>query len=330
MSNIIDLLQQDGFNPVRKASTNGGEYACPCPWCGGHYRFRIWPEENRYWCRKCNRKGDSIQYLRDYRNVSFWKACEIDYKRPEFKNGPRQVHQQKWQPKVIEPPSQIWQETMGKFVPWTANNLANSPTGKAAAFLCDDRYLQDKTTSGLLIGWNPKDMYIPKEKLGLVEYQRNHVWLPAGIVIPFADSRGLHRVRIRRWNSEPPYYFVPGGKSSPMIIDGPASVVLVVESELDACLLAQEAGDLCQVVALGNAQIRPDVPLFEALQASKIVLLALDTDEAGASSSWGWWRQQFPQVKRWPTIKGKDPTAAMQNGLNLRDWVKAGMQEVLI
>ena len=41
----VDLLALIGRDVQlrRVASTNGGEWAGPCPFCGGHDRFRVWP-----------------------------------------------------------------------------------------------------------------------------------------------------------------------------------------------------------------------------------------------------------------------------------------------
>jgi len=55
----------DDLPLVRVANTSGGEWAGPCPVCGGNDRFRVWPYEGkngRYWCRKCGQYGDAIQY----------------------------------------------------------------------------------------------------------------------------------------------------------------------------------------------------------------------------------------------------------------------------
>jgi len=58
----VDLLALVGRDTqVKKvAGTAGGEWAGPCPWCGGNDRFRLWPNSDhpRYWCRGCDRRGD--------------------------------------------------------------------------------------------------------------------------------------------------------------------------------------------------------------------------------------------------------------------------------
>ena len=57
--------------------------------------------------------------------------------------------------------------------------------------------------------------------------------------------------------------------------------VMIVESELDAILLHQEAGDLVQVIALGSASARPEQDTVQILRDAETILLSLDNDPAG-------------------------------------------------
>lgn len=78
-SNLLILVLQDVPSKF-VASTNGGEYAGPCPVCGGMDRFRVWPKEGnggRFWCRQCGKHGDMIEYLRWNRNMTFQEACRV-------------------------------------------------------------------------------------------------------------------------------------------------------------------------------------------------------------------------------------------------------------
>jgi len=66
MKDLLTLVRQDtAIDHV--ASTHGGEYAGPCPFCGGEDRFRCWPDHpegggGQWWCRQCDRGGDLIAY----------------------------------------------------------------------------------------------------------------------------------------------------------------------------------------------------------------------------------------------------------------------------
>ncbi len=68
---LLELAQSDGLNPKKVTFTQGGEYHCPCPACGGKDRFIIWSGKNRSLCRRCEKKGDGIQYLRDFHGLSY-------------------------------------------------------------------------------------------------------------------------------------------------------------------------------------------------------------------------------------------------------------------
>jgi CHC2 zinc finger len=70
----------------REASTHGGEWSGPCPWCYGTDRFRVWPyreaHELVYWCRGCGACGDLIQFLRDALGMSFQQAVATSGQAP--------------------------------------------------------------------------------------------------------------------------------------------------------------------------------------------------------------------------------------------------------
>src|SRR5918911_4339188 len=75
-----DLLGLIGADTRLKkvAMTSGGEYAGPCPFCGGRDRFRVQPERGRWWCRGCSdgsRWQDAIAYVRKRDGVDFAEAC---------------------------------------------------------------------------------------------------------------------------------------------------------------------------------------------------------------------------------------------------------------
>lgn len=157
--------------------------------------------------------------------------------------------------------------------------------------------------------------------------QPKHLWIPGGLVIPTGNP--VQRVNIRLPQPLPNgarYAMLSGSSKAPMVIDRGNQVVMIVESELDAVLLSQEAGDLIDLVALRSSTTRPDAETFSFLQGKKI-LISLDSDQAGMKEAWGFWLEHFPKAKRWPVIEGKDPTEALQNGLHLRAWVEVGLEE---
>jgi hypothetical protein len=148
-------------------------------------------------------------------------------------------------------------------------------------------------------------------------------------VIPLCQDDQVLRVRFRRPKSDgdPRYYLLRGSDTRAMVLCAVKSVAVLVESELDALLLYQEAGDLVNVISLGNAQTRPDQGAAEILNQSKLILVSLDADQAGATESWRWWKDHYPQAHRWPSILGKDPGEMWAAGVSLRTWVEVGLLE---
>ena len=81
------------------------------------------------------------------------------------------------------------------------------------------------------------------------------------------------------------------------------------------------------VIALGNAQSRPDREAAMTLRGSRLILVGLDADHAGSAEAWRWWLHQFHQAKRWPPLEGKDPGEMWAAGVDLLAWIEAGLAE---
>jgi DNA primase len=332
---IIELIQEDGLFTKPVGATGGGEYAGPCPWCAGNDRFRCWPSQGKsgkYWCRQCGRSGDAIQYLRDYRKMTFLEACQYLGREPHLISltGGRQA-MPAWEPRTCASPGDLWQEKARNLVDDAAYHLW-TPTGKAALDLLMAKGLTQDTVKKFSIGWITKDRWDAAPAWGLPETlkengKRKRLWFPKGITIPLCQGERVLRVRIRRPDGEPRYYILRGSNSQAMVLGDAQHVVVVVESELDAMLLYQEAGDLVNVVSLGNAQARPDRAAAGLLNQSQLILVALDADPAGAKEAWRWWKDHYLQAHRWPPIQGKDPGEMWAAGVDLRAWVQAGMVE---
>jgi hypothetical protein len=337
---VLELIQLDGFPSKKAGSTGGGEYAGPCPWCGGDDRFRVWPsqgEAGKYWCRGCEKKGDAIQYLRDYRKFTFQEACQ--YLGREMTNPPSTLagnrpEKPQWEPRVTEVPGELWQTRARKQVDEAVYHLW-TPTGKPMLdFLMQKRGLIEKTIREFSLGLIPLNRWEVASIWGVDEILKDNgvpkkYWLPRGLTIPLCQDNQVLRVRVRRPKSDgdPRYYLLRGSDTRAMVLGTDKSVSVLVESELDSLLLHQEAGDLVNVISLGNAQARPDLGAAEILNQSQLILVALDADRAGATESWRWWKKHYPQARRWPSIQGKDPGEMWVAGVNLRTWVEAGLME---
>lgn len=114
---MMTLLEIIPVELKHAASTNGGELMGPCPWCGGEDRFRVWPEEGEsgaFWCRQCDRKGDGIQFVRDWQGASYADARAALGLLPDSSyQHPKPMYQKRKsrkKPRLLSPPPAAWQE----------------------------------------------------------------------------------------------------------------------------------------------------------------------------------------------------------------------------
>jgi hypothetical protein len=203
-----------------------------------------------------------------FRNMNYFEACKdlgIEPKFVEQTEKSKDKKQPGWEPKPADPPCTNWLKKAEAFIKWTAGQLWE-PKNKPDLEYFVGRGLNAETIKQSNLGWNPKPFFLARKAWGLPEKLQNNrpvkLWLPRGWVIPVYQGDRLARIKIRRPDSElkpndQKYIFIPGGESVSMSL-GSKPVVVVVEAELDAILLNQEAGELVASVALGSANIRPD------------------------------------------------------------------------
>jgi hypothetical protein len=145
--------------------------------------------------------------------------------------------------------------------------------------------------------------------------------LPEGIAIPCRIGEALWYVKVRRFGPGPKYLQVRGGRPFLFGADRvqPGKPVVLVESELDALLIAQEV-PWVSAVALGTALRKPSLQEVAFLARSPRWLVALDADQAGERGN-GWWRAFSGRAQVLQVPCGKDPTEFVQQGGDLREWL---------
>jgi len=328
--NILELVKNSTTPTAYRK--DGREYKGPCPFCkAGTDRFTIWPdgERPRYWCRTCDQKGDTIQFCRDYLNMSYAEACahvgQPQKPRPATA-APRTQASINTEPPA--PPAEQWAERARQFVYESQDALEGS---KAFEWLIN-RGLTEETifTSG--IGYNPAERYEPRDLWGLPPEQRKDgrrkdLWLPRGIVIPWMMDDQVVGVRIRRPAGDPLYYFISGGTSTALFgsdeMDAALPAVLV-EGEFDALTIQQESRDLVNAVATGSTMGARRMKWVGRLSLLPHTLISYDNDEAGNKAA-HWWIKQLGNAKRWRPYWG-DVNQLAQDGVNVRRWIWQGLQ----
>lgn len=233
MTTILEALQSRGLVMKKVAGANGGEWAGPCPSCGGRDRFRCWPSQRgggTFWCRQCGARGDAIQFFRVFEGLGFKeaaaragmegvvkdsrarrraRAASLPAARPGRSGGQvggaGAAGVAEWTPRAVAPPPAAWQEKAGAFLAWCQEALTRTPT--LLAWLEEARGLRPETVRAAGLGWNPgdrgRDLYRPRSAWGLPSELNDRgrprkLWLPVGLVIPYVRDGVLFRLKIRR------------------------------------------------------------------------------------------------------------------------------------
>lgn len=170
--------------------------------------------------------------------------------------------------------------------------------------------------------------------------------LPAGLVLPYIVDGLLHRITIRLLRPDPKqpkkkYHYVRGSIRDLWVSNQTAKAFVLQEAEFDCVAVDGAAGDLVGTIGLGSTGTKPDARTAELLKNSMAILDGLDFDEPRRNPQTGrmerpgaaggkWWREQYPQYKRWPVPVGKDAGEAYAAGVDLRMWIEAGLPPVLL
>lgn len=313
----IDLLALIGQTVPLKRS--GQEYHGPCPFCGqGKDRLFVRPEAGRWACRHCGAKGDAVNWLMQLREMSFVEACKelglaLDKSQPKTRT-PRQPLKRASQPVNTTTPSKEratlatldpeWKKAAIEFCKG-ANEWLFLKSPRVMDYLKSRGFTEDTLLSAW-IGYNPKS----RKKM----WGKTEVWLPAGIVIPWAhwtSAGGITRVNIRQDDpGEGPKYIQAAGGAN-WLYNGdalrPDSTAVLLEGEFDALTIRQALARFGYIgVATGSATGARLTRWIAKLALCKQVLIPCDNDDAGHQAAAAW-RMLLPENSRIiPVPQGKD------------------------
>jgi DNA primase len=340
---ILILLQQDGIEPKRVSSTNGGEYHGPCPLCSGTDRFIVNPLLNpekggHFYCRQCKFSGDAITYLIKIRGMRYPDACIELNITPDFQYNPKPALPKQttppWEPRTVAEVSPAW-STKAEAVLFEAYKNLLSSTGKVHREYLSQRGISIQTIKQARIGLISSSLTFERQTWGLSLPEKKDalnrlVWIPEGILIPMFHNSKVVRLRIRQDNpkNSDRYILVAGSATAylqhnqEINLSNPS---IIFESELDGWLIHQIAGDQLNIFSAGNSTTRPDLETHLKIKQTSI-LISLDNDAAGQKEA-QWWRKQYPDSLVWPSIK-KDPGDDFKAGIDLKKWVNDGINKL--
>jgi DNA primase len=349
---LLALISRD--TRLRKvASTAGGEWAGPCPFCGGRDRFRVQPVLGVWWCRQCggDRWSDAIDYLVRRDGVSFVAACrELGASFSELGAGTLRAERAERVPKSLElhhandirladdreaPPA--WQTAALAFVEQSEAAIWSATGDRARAYL-HQRGLRDDTLRTWRLGFQPHyGLYAGAEDWGL---DGQLLYLPRGIVLPWLVDRRVGHIQVRTSSHDPQQRYLSVRGGHPWLFGArtlvPSAPAILLEGALDTLLVWQEAGDLLGTASLGSCSKLPSPRAVQVLDKAEPLFEAYDADvegEAGAqrlhqalfqASN----RAQAQGLLRLRPPVGKDPTHFAQHGGSVRAWLQTALESL--
>jgi DNA primase len=305
---------------LRKVAT--GEYAGPCPKCGGDDRFHVTP--TWFFCRLCHdKRGDAIEFLQWRDGMTFLDACEAlggakdALERPGLAHLPKSAQIRPLTRPTVAP-CEAWQTRARAFCSWAVGQLWETPA--ALAYL-RGRGLSAGTIFTAGLGWNPRAMRDKPDTWGL---DGGPVYLAEGLVIPCELDGVLWYVKVRQPKAEPRYLAIRGSVLGGVLYLAPGPMrpdMILTEGEINALSSAQVLGVVCSVGSLGAAGNLPGAQALGHLVRVARLWARYDGDAAGQHG-----RDRLGELSArvrplsWPFDACKDPSDALQAGHDLAAW----------
>lgn len=154
--------------------------------------------------------------------------------------------------------------------------------------------------------------------------------MPRGIVIPWWVRDELWRLNVRcplrdaEIAQGEAKYIGPAGSSNGFYnVDGIVAghPVMLLEGELDTCIVQHCAGDLFKPVASSSTSGSRRTPWLARLVLAPCVLVTYNNDTPGKLTS-DYWLSTLISARRWCPY-WSDVNGMAQNGVNMGDWINA-------
>lgn len=291
--------------PMRLVSRARQEYAGACPFCGGDERrsdrFHIWltpAGRERYWCRRCNRKGRVADLLGSAR-------------RPTRDRPHAGAHPPSIQPAPQPAHIPFYRQLYELVTAWTESNLHQSWNPAPLAYL-RQRGFDHATVRWARLGYaldDPQTLVevIRRQAPALLPYAeeagllvrddaggthhaaslRTHRNLCGRIVLPYLSAGEVHDLRTRRFPGKG-YASLPGGyawrgATTPFCWDATmtSEVVIVTEGEFKALAVTAAyrvgAFPYPAISHPGLNYFRPEWATALSRRGVRVAILAYDT-----------------------------------------------------
>ena len=334
----MDILEIIGRDTELRwvASTDGGEWAGPCPFCGGSDRFHVWPHHSsgkgRWWCRGCGASGDAADYVQKRDGCGYREAKErlgqpLTGRAPAGKAG----RAPELRPVTPAPrPGQAWQERGRFHVEACERALWHSRAGTEGLRHLLGRGLCEATIRHFRLGFCPEQKFDDPGAWGL---DGNKIFIGQGVTVPHLEDGNLWGIKVRLlpptvWEGVERRYSSPRGCKAVLFgldgLQGGGLPLLLCEGELDMILAWQEIGGggpgLADVATFAGAGRGVPLSWLSRILSYSRILVAYDTDgpgRAGAAKIC----EALPRAEDATVPIGGDLTGFHQAGGDLAGWL---------
>lgn len=279
----------------------------PCPFCGeGTDRFHVYPEGQRFWCRRCGERGDIVQYVMKRRGLSFVDAVN-HLLGGDFGQLPQIQIQPAPAKETAVYDAELWESRLTPMVYHAVDYLGcqQSPAAIGAANWLESRGITMYDAGRFGLGYNP-------------EWQNIYgaFRLPPGLIIPRWQPGGMAltavNVYLDRENRE--RYgrrrLVKGSQARSWfgahLVKDDTQTIIITEGELDCVLLNRFLSPMPQMQAITAGAVSTMPENLDLLHGRRVVLV-FDNDEAGQTAVSDW-RAFLPGAAVARVPRGKDIT----------------------
>lgn len=318
MGKAIEWIGADGCRAVAEAiiprvddrKTTDAEVWAPCPFHDEQEAsFSYNSAKDLFSCFGCDARGDIIALYGKLNGLDASAAFKefraahapgVNLQRRPALRTPARVATDaaEVKAKATHLPSAIWHARALALVDHAHQQLlANA---EQMAWLAA-RGIHERAVHRFRLGWIEEDLFRTFESWGIPpeikkDGTQKRLWIPSGILIPTYRAETVVHLQIRRPEGEPRFYMMPGSANdpAPMLFirgtwPGPNRAAIVIEACLDAVLVAQEAGDLVDVIAVRAAKNLPaDEMDVQTARGIAWFGLWLDRDAAGDGGTVKW------------------------------------------
>lgn len=308
------LVEQDLGQPATR-SGRASLYKCPFHNEQKGFSLAVWADGYRCF-GACDMRGDAIDWLMQYRRLSFTDAAVVLGERIAY---PTREVVHRGLKSLSEPPEWSWQQRAERIVNQAEETLW-SEVGEPALNYLMGRGLTTRTIRSARLG------YVQGDFRGWRTMESMDV--PCGITIPWFAAGALWAVKVRRASGTPKYQQIKGGNVNGLYgADGLADqeVALFCEGEFDALICRQEVGELVAPVTLSSATVALSSRWYAELTYCHTILVAYDRDAAGEKGA-NRLLSLSPRFRPVQVPNGKDISEFYLSGGDVYHWIEQALE----